>query len=102
MFEFAILGNEGKPDIRLGINVALHTRLIAESRLLDLGIFERFSDYYSDGEVGASELSKFIQEIDIMRESLGQHDELTKILTSIRGIAVSAKSRNQPLYGLAD
>ena len=102
MFEFTILDPAGKPDVRLGIDVDLHVRLAATARRLRLSILERFRDFYTDAEVKEDELDQFVAEINSVLSSLEMKDELAVFLSSLREVANRAKTRNQPLHGIAD
>lgn len=102
MFEFAILSSTGRPEIVLPIDVDDFVELTSKAAALGLQTFNRFYDYYTDAEIPAEDIDRFISDLDLLLQSLEHDDHLANFLKQLRSISVDAKIRLQPLYGLAD
>jgi hypothetical protein len=97
--DFAILGEDGKPYKQVALGVNEHHKLIADAKESKAApIFNRFVDYYADGEVKTEELDAFLGELSYL-ESINQGSPFLK---GLMDLVYEAQEKKVSIHVIAD
>ncbi|MGL1890007.1 MAG: hypothetical protein OCD02_00200 [Spirochaetaceae bacterium] len=100
-FDIAILDNEGKPEVQVGMNSNEHYDLIQKAKEIKLNIFLQLSEYYEDVNITPSEVQTFKDEIQILGKSYKENN-LHLITTNLIDLCNKALEMNRGLSAIAD
>jgi hypothetical protein len=79
-----------------------HWKLVQASEGLTLRLFDRFRDYYGEGEVAAAEMENFIDELNRLAQAVSISVRLRKVVGELVSLAADAKLQKKPIIALPD
>lgn len=99
--DFCFLNDFGYATNIVGLGVDAHWEMILKGRELQLGMIERFAEYYQDAKVAPEEFADWVLQIQVLQmHEVSQ--ELLNFLHALTELISVAKALGKPVHALAD